>query len=83
MYFPYLRGRQNELLAVRDCAGTIVSGGKIMPIIEPVRRNHENLARALRNYAEAGVPFILIVNPQVGELAHDPNFISNLIEGDR
>lgn len=83
MYFPYLRGRQNELLAVRDCAGTIVSGGRIMPVIEPVRRNYENLARALRNYAEAGVPFVLIVNPQVGELARDPDFIGNLIDDDR
>jgi hypothetical protein len=83
MYFPYLRGRQNELLAVRDCAGTIVNSGRILPIIEPVRRNYENLARALRNYAEAGAPFILIVNPQVGELARDPDFIGGLIEGDR
>ena len=37
MYFPYVRGRQYELLALKE----LVSGGllsdKIIPIVEPVK----------------------------------------------
>jgi hypothetical protein len=81
VYFPYLRGKQNELLAVRDCATTINSNGRIVPIIEPVKRNTDDLIRALKHYAEQAVPYILIVNPQVGELAKSHDYLESLISG--
>ena len=37
MYFPYLRGRQYELLALRELIGNNRLSDKIIPVIEPVK----------------------------------------------
>ena len=37
MYFPYLRGRQNELLCLRELLDTGKLSLKVIPIIEPVK----------------------------------------------
>ena len=38
MYYPYLRSKQNEMLALREIAqSTTIRYSHIMPIIEPVR----------------------------------------------
>lgn len=37
MYFPYLRGRQNELLCLRELLDAGKLSTKIIPIIEPVK----------------------------------------------
>ena len=42
-----------------------------VPIIEPVKRNLSALKRALEALIENGCKFILIGNPQVGELVGD------------
>lgn len=37
MYFPYLRGKQFELLALREIAPRLGYAQCVTPIIEPVR----------------------------------------------
>lgn len=37
MYFPYLRGRQYELIALRELLANNKLGNNVIPIIEPVR----------------------------------------------
>lgn len=37
MYLPYLRGRQNELLCLRELVDNNLLSSHIVPIIEPVR----------------------------------------------
>ena len=37
MYFPYVRGRQYELLALRELATNNLLGDYVTPIIEPVK----------------------------------------------
>ena len=37
MYFPLIRGKQFELLALRDLSKQIANSTKISPIIEPVK----------------------------------------------
>ena len=37
MYFPYLKGRQYELLAIRELLSKNLLSKKIIPIIEPVK----------------------------------------------
>lgn len=37
MYLPYLRGRQNELLALKELVNNDLIGDKIIPIIEPIK----------------------------------------------
>lgn len=70
MYFPYLRGRQFELIAIRDLA---VEGAleKITPIIEPVKESFNSLDIANKVLFESGITPFLIMNPQVGELSGD------------
>jgi len=37
MYFPYFRGRQYELLALRELVQNRLLGKFVMPVVEPVR----------------------------------------------
>lgn len=37
MYFPYFRGKQYELLTIRETA-PVLAGSKFIPIIEPVKQ---------------------------------------------
>ncbi|MDT7806720.1 MAG: hypothetical protein QOJ70_533 [Acidobacteriota bacterium] len=69
MYFPHLRGKQYELIALRECAAKLASGGKVVPIIEPVRSNIQQLSKTVKLYTDKAIPFVLVINPQCGELA--------------
>lgn len=69
MFFPYLRGRQNELLAIRRTAAQIAASGKITPILEPVSANLAGLARSARQALYENAPLAIITNPIVGDLA--------------
>jgi len=70
MYFPYLRGRQFELIAIRDLALEDALE-KITPIIEPVKESLNSLNLANKILFEAGIEPFLIMNPQVGETCGD------------
>lgn len=68
MYFPYLRGKQFELIALRELVALPLNPKKIVPIVEPVKHGLKTVTTALRTLKPIGVPIQLIVNPQVGEL---------------
>lgn len=68
MYFPYLRGKQYELIVLREMAEAIVNNGKVIPVIEPVKENFNSLKKTLEELVKFKAPFIIIVNPQVGAL---------------
>lgn len=65
MYFPYLRGRQFEILAIRELAENKKLSGKVIPIIEPVRFS-STLKSTLETITERKCKVALIKNPQVG-----------------
>lgn len=67
MYHPYLRGKQFELVMLREQAENIARWD-FVPIIEPVRENFPALKRALTALVENNCQFILIANPSVGQL---------------
>lgn len=69
MYFPYLRGKQYELLALKERAGLLSSGGVIVPVIEPVKEPDGGLDRCLNSLRESAVEVVVIANPQVGPLS--------------
>jgi hypothetical protein len=80
MYHPYLRGKQNELILLRENAKLLSSAGMV-PIIEPVKKNLAPLEKALENLTKENVPFILIVNPRHGDFKNDSlSLFSNLID---
>lgn len=77
MYYPYLRGRQFELIALREFALNRGANNNVIPIIEPVKRTFNSLKLALPILTGANVKYALVLNPQVGEI---PN-ISQIIDG--
>lgn len=79
MYFPYLRGKQFELIALRELNNLIAQNtAKISPIIEPVK-NSSTLTRALTDFKTKNINFNVIVNPQVGDLVNSVKEILNIL----
>jgi hypothetical protein len=77
MYFPVLRGKQNELIALRDLAPRIAMSDSVLPIIEPARLR--SVGVSFDQYVQANMPFILILNPRVGEAVNNPTAIQESI----
>lgn len=71
MYYPYFRGKQFDLLTIRECAGLMAEAG-FTPIVEPVKEGLNGLRRAIDAVNTAGGELILIVNPANGEHTDDP-----------
>ncbi|MBJ7882027.1 sce7725 family protein [Gelidibacter salicanalis] len=68
MYFPYLRGKQFELIALRElCALFPHELDKISPVIEPVKSS-STLNTTLTELANRNANFNIIINPRVGDL---------------
>ena len=67
MYYPYFRGKQYDLITIRENAERM-SRANIIPIIEPVKRNLSGLSRTIEKLVEHNTRFTLIVNPVYGEL---------------
>lgn len=79
MYFPYLRCKQFELLALRDICTEVGAANKISPILEPVKKATTGLVRALKALEEANFNFTIIINPSVGEFIGTSDPIVDLI----
>jgi hypothetical protein len=78
MYHPYFRGKQFELIAIRETAKLMAASG-FVPIIEPVKEGLSGLKRTLKAICEAAGKGIVIVNPHKGDLAGDGGDISALL----
>lgn len=74
MYYPLLRARQFELIALRELASEKATQGVIIPIIEPVKKTHNNLTLANNIFLEKDQKTYLIVNPDIGELSGDGKY---------
>jgi hypothetical protein len=74
MYYPFLRARQFELIALRELATEGTTQEVIVPILEPVKETHNNLNLAHKVFKEKGQSAYLIVNPKFGELLGDSQF---------
>jgi len=65
-YFPFLRGKMNELMALRNLGASISERGNVIPVIEPVKGNPTTRI-SLDQYIEDSMPFVFICNPFNGE----------------
>ena len=74
MYYPFLRARQFELIALRELATEGATQGVIIPVLEPVKETHNNLTLAHKVFQDKNQTAYLIVNPTIGELAGDSSF---------
>lgn len=67
MYYPYLRGKQFELIALRELAQEIPHNDKLCPIIEPVKANFNSLNSVVKEMNKGSEKFVLIINPSDGD----------------
>lgn len=70
MYFPYLRGRQNELLCLRELLLSNKLSKAIIPVIEPVHFN-STFILTLKYFMEKERRIIVISNPKVGNFREE------------
>jgi len=75
MYYPYLRGKQFELLALREFIDSNEGECKIFPVIEPVKASFNSMKIALNKFIGADFTFALVLNPQCGEVVGKPRVI--------
>lgn len=78
MYFPYFRGRQYELLALKELASQKLISESIIPIVEPIKQIPA-LKNALKAFNDTGLPIGIIVNPEVGGLVGKSNEICSIL----
>ncbi|XXA88867.1 sce7725 family protein [Lacticaseibacillus rhamnosus] len=64
MYFPLLRGKQFELIALRELLENHLLSGKITPIIEPIRAT-STFKSVLMLFQEKQRNIAVIQNPAV------------------
>ncbi|MGX7172649.1 sce7725 family protein [Enterococcus ratti] len=66
MYYPYLRGKQFDLLALKESIQRNSLSKKVLPIIEPVR-DSATLKNIVELFQKVNHPLIVVANPQVGQ----------------
>ena len=77
-YYPYFRGKQFELLAVKEKA-ELIADAKVTPIIEPVRESLAGLERALDALQRSGANAVVILNPNFGDHSEDSGAIVEIM----
>lgn len=90
MYFPYFRGRQYELLALKELAKYGLLGKSVIPVVEPVKlvRKDEKYVIPykmittfnimVQEFIESKHAIAIVYNPTVGDLAAIHESISSL-----
>lgn len=77
-YFPFLRGKQHEILALSSLVSEITATDSIVPILEPVNWN-STTTNALNRFKEQSMNFLFICNPRHGDLCTDQDFLCSYI----
>lgn len=81
MYYPYFRGKQFELITIRETA-SLLAEKNFIPVIEPVRESLSGLKRTLTAVCDAGGSAVVIVNPYHGDHQEDGVGITELLQED-
>jgi hypothetical protein len=79
MYYPYFRGKQFDLITIRECAPLMAEVG-FTPIVEPVKEGLNGLKRAIDAVNAAKGKLVLIVNPANGQHSEDPAALTALMQ---
>ena len=68
MYFPYFRGRQYELLALKELAQKGLISKYVIPVVEPIKIS-PTLKNTIQSFEKADLSLAMILNPAVGDFA--------------
>ena len=79
MYYPILRGKQFELIALRELA-PIMSDRLFKPIIEPVRNTTNPLLRTISVLNENNIQPIVVINPIIGDFSTNNSHLLSSLE---
>ena len=79
MYHPYFRGKQYELITIREMA-QVFAASDFCPIVEPVKETLSSLKKAIDAVEEAGGKAIIIVNPRHGDLSDEGKPLTELLK---
>jgi hypothetical protein len=79
MYHPYFRGKQYELITIRETA-KLLAESNFVPIIEPVKEALGGLERTLKAICDARGKAIVVVNPYHGDHRENGIGISALLQ---
>ncbi|MDH0864892.1 sce7725 family protein [Mitsuaria sp. GD03876] len=63
MYYPYLHGKQKEVLALRHLAPVLGAEGQLQPVLEPVRQAATSMRHTLEACEAHRLQVWLVVNP--------------------
>lgn len=63
MYFPYLYGKQKELIAIRLLSKVLATDACLQPVIEPVRQAGSTLHLTLKNCEQSKLTTWVVCNP--------------------
>jgi hypothetical protein len=80
MYFPYMRAKRNELLALRELAEEIKEAKCLKPILEPVKESPNDIVNAALVFENHGLEFICVANPVVGDLVNKDRTKKDILE---
>lgn len=72
MYYPYLRGKREELLALQELIQSNLLSKQIIPVIEPTSLS-PTLLNCLKQFANHQREVYFIRNPKVGSFIDDMN----------
>lgn len=78
MYYPYFRGKQFDLLTIKESAD-VLAEAKIVSIIEPVRESLSGLKRTIEALSASGAEAVLIVNPSYGDHTESSDAIQKFV----
>jgi len=67
MYIPYFRGKQFDLIGLRESVSMGLVGKSTFPLIEPVR-DSKQLLKTLGKFVEKQQEILVVVNPEVGQV---------------
>ncbi|MBU9723438.1 sce7725 family protein [Bacillus alkalicola] len=76
MYFPYLRGRQYELIAIRELAELGLISNLVKPVVEPIKPT-TTLLKTINSFIENELELAVIHNPRVGNFSDEYRILSN------
>lgn len=68
MYYPILRGKLNELLALRELAQLGLK--KFIPVIEPVKKDIKALVKTIEALNTNAIEPYIIINPTIGDFSN-------------
>lgn len=77
-YYPYFRGKQYELITIRECAN-LFADKRFIPVIEPVKEPLSGLEKTLDILCKSDAKAVVVINPQLGDHSGSGDSIIDLL----